>query len=165
MRSLNCLRVVSRSALVLAAATIAAHPAAVLGQADPAVGTWTLNVAKSKYTPGPGPKSQTVSIEPAGGGVKVTVKGVNAQGGPIEIAYTASYDGKDYPITGSPDYDTLALKRIDEWTVEGTRKKTGKLMQSYQRVVSKDGKQMTVTTTGMNAKGEQLYTVGVYDRQ
>jgi len=161
MRSLNEKQLVSCGILVL----IAALPTVVLAQADAAVGTWKLNVEQSKYTPGPPPKSQTVTIEAAGQGVKVTVKGVNAQGAPIEIAYTASYDGKDYPITGSLDYDTLALKRIDRWTVEGTRKKAGKLMQSYQRVVSKDGKQLTVTTMGMNAKGEQLHSISVYDKQ
>jgi hypothetical protein len=165
MKHLNRFRLGSCGILVLAAVMVAGSPASTFGQADPALGTWTLNVEKSKYSPGPPPKSQTVTIEAAGQGVKVTVKGVDAQGGPINIQYTASYDGKDYPITGSLDYDTLALKRLDASSIEGTRKKAGKLMQSYQRVVSKDGKQMTVTTMGMNAKGEQLHNVAVYEKQ
>src|SRR5262245_24107797 len=40
---------------------------------DPYVGTWTLDIAKSTYKPGPAPKSTTVVVEAAGKGLKVSV--------------------------------------------------------------------------------------------
>jgi hypothetical protein len=132
---------------------------------DPAVGTWKLNVAKSKYEPGPAPKSLTVTIEPSGPGVKVTTKGVDAQGNPIETSYTANYDGKDYPVAGQPDWDAIALKRIDASTVEMSRKKAGKVVQTVTRVVSKDGKVYTSTAKGTNAKGETINNVLVFEKQ
>jgi hypothetical protein len=57
---------------------VAAQPAAQ--SADPFVGTWRLNVAKSKYTPGPIPKSVTSTYEPAGKGDKVSVRNEPASG-------------------------------------------------------------------------------------
>jgi hypothetical protein len=136
-------------------------------QSDPSVGTWQLNVAKSKYDPGPAPKSNTLTIEAAGQGVKVNTKGIDAAGNPTGTQYATALDGKDTPVTltGSTDYDTVALKRIDERTVEGTRKKAGKVVQTYSRVVSQDGKTMTITTKGTNAKGEKVNNVVVYEKK
>jgi|SRR5579862_1864110 len=132
---------------------------------DPFTGTWKLNVAKSTYDPGPAPKSATVTIAAAGQGRKVTSKGVDAQGKPTGIAYTANFDGKDYPVTGSPDYDMVSLKRVDANTVATTRKKGGKVVQTMTSVVAKDGKSYTSTATGTNAKGEKIHTVAVYEKQ
>jgi hypothetical protein len=63
-------------------------------------GTWKLNVAKSKFSPGPAPKSLTVKWEAAGQGVRLTSEGVTADGKPMSGGYTANYDGKDYPMVG-----------------------------------------------------------------
>lgn len=133
-------------------------------QTDPSVGTWKLNVEKSKYSPGPAPKSSMVTIEAAGEETKVTVKGVGADGTPTNLSYSYKLDGKDYPVTGSQDYDTVALKR-NGMTVEGVRKKGDKQVQTYSRVVSKDGKTMTVTTKGTNASGQTINNVAVYEKQ
>jgi hypothetical protein len=38
------------------------------GPPDPRIGTWKLNLAKSKYSPGPAPQSLTVKVEPSGQG-------------------------------------------------------------------------------------------------
>jgi len=134
-------------------------------QADSLLGTWVLNVAKSKYTPGPPPKEQTTTFEAAGQGVKVTTKGTDSAGKPTGTTYTADYDGKDYPVTGSPDWDTVSLKRINANTVEYTRKRAGKVVQTATAVVSKDGKTRTITSTGVNAQGQKIHNVGVYDKK
>src|SRR5207247_9488199 len=85
-----------------------------LAQSDPAVGTWKLNLSKSKYTPGPLPKSNTVTITSApNGGFHVMAKGEDAAGKPTSIDYTASADGKDMPVKGAPAYDTTAMKRVE----------------------------------------------------
>jgi hypothetical protein len=134
---------------------------------DAVIGTWTLNVAKSKYDPGPAPKNSTLTFAVAGDGIKVTAKGQDAAGNPTSTEYTAKYDGKDYPVAlvGNPDFDTLSLKRVDAWKAEGTRKKAGKVVQSYTRVVSGDGKTLTLTVDGTDAKGRKVHNVIVYDKQ
>jgi hypothetical protein len=139
----------------------------VLAQTDSAAWTWKLNVAKSKYDPGPAPKGSTVTIAVVGEAVKVSTRGLDADGKPTGTQYTARLDGKDYPVklTGPQDYDTVAFKRIDASTVEGTRKKAGSVVQTYTRVVSADGKTLTITTAGTNAKGQKVNNVAVYDKQ
>jgi hypothetical protein len=97
-----------------------------LAAADPAIGTWKLNVAKSKYSPGPVPKSATVTYEVSGDGVKRTGETVTADGQTTSFSYTAQYDGKEYPVTGNPNADTIVLKRINDYTSESTLKKGGK---------------------------------------
>jgi len=131
---------------------------------DPAIGTWQLNLAKSKYTPGTAPTNQRVIIEAAGQGVRVTATTVRQNGQKIVIAYTAYPDGQDYPVVGSPDYDSVSLKRNGKM-IEGTRKKAGRVVQTYQRVVSDDRKTMTVATTGKDAAGNTLNSVAVFDRR
>src|ERR1700752_1468788 len=132
---------------------------------DPRVGTWKLNVAKSQYSPGPPPQSSTLKIEPSGQGEKVTTEGVNAQGERVATQYTANFDGKDYPLTGSQNANTVSLKRIDARTTERIDKKDGKVVLNYTRVVSQDGKTMTVTTKGTNAQGQTVSIVAVWEKQ
>jgi hypothetical protein len=150
--------------VVLLGSSIARYVA--FAQADPAVGTWHLNISKSTYDPGPPPKSSVVTVESAGQGIKVTAKSIDAAGNAASTQYASSLDGKDAQVTlvGSQDFDTVALKRVDALTVEGARKKNGKVVQTYSRVVSKDGKTMTITTKGTNAKGQNISNVAVYEK-
>jgi hypothetical protein len=133
--------------------------------ADTEVGTWKLNPAKSKYDPGPGPKSSTVKIEAQGDGIKYTSDGVDAEGNSVHVEFSAKYDGKDNPVTGSPTADTIALKRIDANTTEGVTKKAGKVVGTARAVVSKDGKTRTLTGKGKNAQGQDTSFTAVYEKQ
>jgi uncharacterized protein RhaS with RHS repeats len=133
--------------------------------ADPLVGTWELNIEKSRFDPGPAPRSQTRTYESDGKTVRMTSKSVNAQGQETTVEYTASNDGKDSPITGSPIADTVSVKQIDASTSEATLKKNGKIVSVSRRVISSDGKQMTVTTTGVNDKGQPIKSELVFDRR
>ena len=100
----------------------------VQAQNDPLNGTWKLNLTKSKYSGGPPPKSQIIKYEPYGGdGLKITTDGVDAQGNPTHTETSAKFDGKDYPLTGSPNADTISMKRIDANTTERTYKKADKV--------------------------------------
>jgi hypothetical protein len=132
---------------------------------DRAIGSWKLDVAKSKYELSPMPKSLIVTYEKAGQGLKVSTKGVDGQGNPTTTGYTANYDGKDNPAMGGPDYDMVSLMQTDASTVQITRKKGGKVVATLQRVVSADGKVLTITTTGTNAKGQPAKDVGVFEKQ
>src|SRR5258706_5928816 len=129
------------------------------------VGTWKLNVAKSKYSPGPAPKSQTLKFEATPAGTKLTADGVGADGTATHSSYTSKWDGKDVAWEGNPDADTASPKKIDDNSYSNTWKKGGKATVAANVVVSKDGKTLTVTQTGKNAKGEAVNTTGVYEKQ
>ena len=143
----------------------AARPEIASAQGDPHIGTWVLNVAKSKYTPGPPPKEQTSVYAAAGEGIKVSTKGTGADGKPTMADFSVMFDGKDHPATGNPDWDAVTAKRVDSHTIEFTRKKGGKVVQTATSAVSKDGKTRTVTTSGVNAQGQKINTVAVYDKK
>jgi hypothetical protein len=151
-------------AAALAMSLGALWPQPVAAQDDRFVGTWVLNVARSKYSPGPLPKNQTVVYEAAGNGIKVTSKS-DVGGKPVTTTYTATYDGKDAAVTGNPDYDTTSVKRIDGNNLELTRKRAGKVVQTVTMVLSNDGKTRTVTTTGVNAQGQKVNNVAVFERK
>ena len=138
--------------------------AALLAAQDPRVGTWNLNIEKSKYSPGPGPKSQVLTIEAAGDAEKVTSEMVTATG-KSSTTYTAPFDGKPHPLKGSETADSVTLKRIDSHTTERVDSKAGKPVTTYRRVVSKDGKTMTVTVKGTDAKGQAVNNVAVFEKK
>jgi hypothetical protein len=155
----------SRVMIVLAAGVLAVAVLATAQPKDPFVGTWVLNVAKSKYDPGPAPKGGTTTYEPAGKGYKVTVKAEPASEAPLQWSYTTELDGKDSPMTGNPNADAIAVKRVDAHTLEAVTKKGGKELAKQKRVVSADGKTMTITTAGMNAQGQKVNNAAVYDKK
>ena len=150
---------------VVCVGLFAALTGAGFAATDPQVGTWKLNVAKSKFVPGPVPTTATTMIEAVGAGTKVVVDQTLADGKPSHWEFTTNYDGKDSPVTGSPDVDMVARTLVDPTTVETITKKNGKEISTQRSVVSKDGLTRTVTTKGLNAKGEQMNNVAVYDKQ
>lgn len=138
----------------------------VVYAADMSIGTWKLNVAKSKFDPSNlAPKSQTVKNEAAGDGVKQVADIVDSSGKAVHTEYTAQYDGKDYAVKGDPNRDMVALKKIDDYNFEFTNWKGGKAMTSGKVVYSKDGKTRTITTAGTNAQGQKVSNTTVFDKQ
>ena len=129
------------------------------------VGTWNLNLAKSKYTEGQAPKSATLVYEAAGAGIKVTVDQVPADGPAIHYAYSADYDGKDVPVVGNPNADMAARTRVNATTTKLVNKMGGQTLSTVTLVDSADGKMLTITTTGKDAKGQNTDSVAVYDKQ
>ena len=133
--------------------------------ADVFSGNWKVNLAKSKYDPGPAPKGPNFSkIEAMKGGLKFTNDGVNAEGKPTHNEWSGKFDGKDNPVKGDPNRDTAALKKIDGHTIEIVSKKDGKVTTTNRTVFSKDGKTRTGTSKGTNAKGEKVNNVTVYEK-
>ncbi len=152
---------------LVAGILVAAGSSPVSAQAnDPQYGTWKLNLAKSKYSPGPAPKEGAVTIEAAGPGRKVSVTGVAGDGTAVKWGYSGNFDGKEIPITGNhPDADVVILKRISANAVRTTNKKAGKRTLVNGVSVSPDGKTLTVATTGVNAKGQTVKNTQVFDKQ
>lgn len=133
--------------------------------ADVFSGNWKVNLAKSKYDPGPAPKGPNISkIEAIPGGLKFTNTGVNAEGKPTGSDWSGKFDGKDNPVKGDPTRDTAALKKINDHTIEIVNKKDGKVTTTNRTVFSKDGKTRSATTTGTNAKGEKVNNTVVYEK-
>jgi hypothetical protein len=133
-------------------------------RADALEGTWTLNQSRSKFNPGPAPKSLTVIYEPVAQGLHVIAVTVATDGTTARSEYTADYDGKDYPITGVPLVEAVQLKRIDDRTSERIDKRGGKQVQSYVRQVYADGKTLIVTQKGTDAFGAPVDNVMVFDK-
>lgn len=154
-------------AITLAIALAFVAPALdVWGQAaDPIVGTWELNLAKSRYSPGPAPRMETRTFEAVGDAVKYTAKGIDAAGNPTLRQYTAKYDGKDYPASGNPDSDAIGWRRIDPFTTEHVQKKDGRIVITSTRVVAKDGRTFMFMSRGTNAAGQTVSNILVFDRR
>ena len=133
--------------------------------ADPVLGTWRLNAAKSQYHPGPLPRGQTRIYEKDGPGVKATVITVNPDGKSVTVHYPTNYDGKVYPVLGSPDTDGIVMRRIDDYTAESTLMHAGILMGTARRVIAPDGKTMTITFKGTVPGGDQVNNTGFYEKQ
>src|SRR5262249_37442704 len=107
--------------------------------ADSNIGTWKLNLAKSKYDPGPAPKSQTLKIVAWGAdGVTYTSDGADQDGKPTHWEFQAKYDEKFVPFKGNPDADMISYKRIDANTIESTTQLKGKVTGHTRAVVSAD---------------------------
>jgi hypothetical protein len=142
--------------------------AAIALAADSTLGTWKMNAEKSKQASGvPAIASLTVIREAADGGVKTTAKGVRADGSKIDIVYTAKYDGKDVPVTGTGTiWDTTSLKQVDDNTLTEKRtKKGGTYDINVRHVVSNGGKVMTSASNGPGPDGKPLKSTIVFDRE
>jgi hypothetical protein len=137
---------------------------AVCFAANPQMGSWKLNEAKSKFVPG-SPKNTMVVYEAAGDGVKVTVNGVDAKGKPTHNEWTGKFDGKNHPVTGDPTSEARSYKKIDDRTLELTVWYHGRILTTGRIVVSADGKSRTVTTNGIDAAGKRFKNTAVYDKQ
>ena len=131
---------------------------------SPQMGTWKLNEAKSKFSPG-APKNTTVVYEAAGDSVKVTVDGVDGEGKPSHNEWTGKFDGKFYAVTGDPTSDMRSYRKINNNTLSLTAKKGDKVTLTGRIVVSATGKIRTVTTTGTDSKGKKVTNKAVYDKQ
>ena len=157
-----------RSLVVLALVVCTAMSGPLWAQDNPFVGTWKLNTAKSKFQPGPGPKSLKRTIAAQGGGASYTFAGVGADGASIAYSFSTNYDGKDSAITGAGapgGADTIALKRVSSRKVEGALKKGGKELGKVVAEVSSDGKVSTVKSKGKTGEGKDFTSESVYDMQ
>ena len=133
---------------------------------DPNLGSWRVDLAKSKYNPANlAPKSIAVKSNAAGNSLNVVVDVVDSAGRPLHYEYTVAYDGRDVPVKGDPGRDTTAMKKIDDVTFEQTNKKDGKVTTVSRFVYARDGKSRTQTTTGVNPQGEKINNTVVWLKQ
>jgi hypothetical protein len=115
--------------------------------------------------PGPAPKEVTSTYTQDGDWFVIKAAGIDAAGQPINRPNRYKVDGKEYPYDGPQGKGTISFKRIDDHTLESVQKFDGGHTVTTRSVVSKDGKTRTMTSSGMNAKGEKVNTTTVWDRQ
>lgn len=136
----------------------------LMGAGDPFSGVWKLNVSKSILPP-PVPKSQTVYIEVDAGGIRVREEIVSDKGERTTVTVNAKFDGKDYPITGSPLADTVSYQRVNITTIKGTAKKGGKVVANETAIVSRDGQTLTGTYSGTDPTGKPVTGIAAFEKQ
>jgi hypothetical protein len=131
--------------------------------ANPHMGTWKLNEAKSKHAAGMG-KNLTVVYAEKKDKITVTVNGVDKDAKPTHSVWVGKFDGKAYPVKGNLPYDSVAYKMVNDRTNDITTMKNGKTVWSGRIEVSKDGKSRTVTINGTGADGKKFKGKAVYDK-
>lgn len=145
-----------------------ALPAALLAADNPAVGTWKLNLEKSKFPDGMAPKALTRTIAADGDNFKYTFEGQAADGSGINYSFSVKYDGKDAEITGTGaplGVDHIAITRVNSHQFSAQLKKGGKVAATSTAVVAHDGKTSTVSTKGTGADGKPFKSSSIYDKQ
>jgi len=151
-------RITRLFALAVAAAT-------ALWAVDPTLGIWQLNAQKSRFLPGPGFRSETRTYEEQREGVKVTIRTVDGNGRHVTSVYLTTPDGQQHTVSGSGGpADSVGLKQINEYVAESTLMHAGKEIAKTTRVVSEDGKTMTITYKGLDPEGNQVNYTLIFDR-
>ena len=145
--------------------TIGSAIMAAGSDADPVLGTWKLNLAKSTFGGGRALNSQIRTYSQSARGITLKMKTVSADGKETTTQTTFQLNGNDYPSMGNPDFDSLSGMQIDTSTAEFTLKRAGKPIGKMHRAVSKDGQTLTINILMTNAKGVQISELAVFDKQ
>ena len=132
----------------------------VLAAESPFTGTWKYNASKSHSIP-PGIKSSTAQVDADQGNLKLHQDFVDDKDQSATVTFEAKFDGKEYPVHGDPDTDTVSVHRVNEHQLDLTFTKAGKVIGKNSVVVSKDGKttscHLTVYGEGKPKKGTDVY--------
>lgn len=148
-----------KTTLAVCAITFAAFAA------SHAAGTWKLNTAKSKYTGMPMPKEMTLTYTPEGEGWRSEGKGTSGDGQPVSSSFTYMKDNEEAKMMGSPLGDTIMIKNGNSDSSSATFKRDGKVVGNAKRMISSDGKTMTITANTMLADGKKVSYTAVYEKQ
>ena len=146
-------------------ATLSLHAAQTVPGAprELLIGVWVLDVAKSTYAPGPGPVSETRTYARGPNGVEGAIQRRFRDGRSERIEYIAEYD-REYPVMGTEAYDHMLLRRVDEYTAEAVLSHAGRIYGTARRVVSRDGKTMTITFRRDAGTGPSVANVSLYEK-
>lgn len=151
---------------VLGSAFALLAPLVLAAQAtDTSVGIWKLNVAKSAFGSQSPPKAQTRTYTATPNGTHVVIEEQGADGKTTKTDLTITYDGKPHPASGNPDFDTVAATRVDAYETKADLIRNGKVIGSLRRLVSQDGKTLTINMRTERADGRTETALLVYDRQ
>ncbi len=157
-------RVLAHGFLAATAGWILCVP--LTAQVDTAwLGEWRLNLARSRYDPGPAPYVRaSYRIQPHRDGIHVVYEMVRPRGGVTHLEWTGRFDGQDYPVQGVEEAVTYAYRRVDDRTYDVVTKVDGRQAATSRAVLAADGNSITTTTAGRDARGAEVTTVTVYER-
>lgn len=136
----------------------------VKAEQDLLLGVWQLDVAKSRYIPGPPPRNETRTYVRDKEGMKGTIHRRRDNGMEEVIEYRADFD-HEYPVMGTPAYDTIQLKRIDAYTAEAVLSHAGRVFGTARRVISPDGRTLTIMFRQEDRGGNLQNNVAIYRKQ
>jgi hypothetical protein len=129
-------------------------------------GTWHLNLARSTYDPGPPPYARaSYTIQPHDGGLLVAYDQVRPRGGVTHLEWEGRFDGKDYPVQGVEEFVTYAYRKVDARTYDVVTKLDGRVAATSRAMLSADGATITTTTKGRDARGLDVTTITVYEKE
>ncbi len=153
-----------KTQIAVVAVALSFAAAAACFAANPHIGTWKLNEAKSKLVPGMG-KNTTVTYTEQKDKIKVTVDGMDKDGKPTHSVWVGKFDGKAYPLKGNLPYNSIAYRVVNDRTNDITAMKDGKMVWNGRITVAADGKSRTVTLNGTGADGKKFSGKAVYDKE
>jgi hypothetical protein len=161
-------RLLLQSLLVAAAASFFIQDGLLGAQSgsseqDLLIGTWRLDLAKSRYTPGPPPRNETRTYVRDKEGMQGTIRRLREDGREEVIEYRADFD-HEYPVMGTQAYDTIRLKRIDSRTAEAVLSHAGRVFGTARRVIAEDGRTLTITFR-QEDRGTLENNIAVYRKQ
>ena len=139
--------------------------AALAWCADPFAGVWKVDVAKSLYRTGTPPKSMTVTIAEAGTDEDTTVAVVTADGTEISYQFKTPIKGGAGTVVKGAGFDAVSAKRISATTRETTFLQSAKEVRTVRAAITKDGKTMFTTVTGVDAQGKPVTANLVSEKQ
>jgi hypothetical protein len=163
MRSTHLLAAVLLTAGISATVSLRAAQAPSTTSEDYLIGTWLLDVAKSKYSPGPGPVTETRTYRRGPNGIEGTIQRRFADGRSDRIEYVAEYD-REYPVLGTEEYDHILLKRITARVAEAVLSHAGRVYGTARRVVDESGKTMTITFKREGSSGTTVNNTAFYQK-
>ena len=142
------------------------QPATNEESANPFVGTWVLNVAKSEFNP---PESALISdvvvIEAQENGLEFTFDRVDVQGNATHFGAAPKFDGNPYPTIGEGMTEMVTLKKLGDNGFEEVVLQNGVEVQRVQVVLADDGQSSTVTAKTKDEDGNELTSISYYDKQ
>ena|SRR5688572_16347361 len=148
---------------LIAAAVPDSIAQSVAGDQNPLLGTWRLDLSKSKYSPGPPPRGETRLYARDEQGMRGQIDRVYADGRREVIDYRADAD-HDSPVSGTKAYDAVRFKRVDARTTEAVLSHAGRVWGTARRVLSEDGETLTITFRRIDP-GDMVNNVAVYYKE
>jgi hypothetical protein len=140
-------------------------PAQAAPEPDPFLGSWRLDVEASIYPLGARPKQMTIEMTLVGNKVQYSSETVYPNGSSMRSKYVSGYDGKEVIVRGTAGMLLpVSLRRLDARTVVATYTRSLRVVATSRRVVSADGRVMTITTSSMDQEGKGVVTIGLYNK-
>jgi hypothetical protein len=134
---------------------------------DPFVGTWILNVAKSQFDANHRPRAGTIVLEIDQEGYYLQKsEGISEKGEKVaERPQRYTPDGQDHPIPDLPGLRYRATRADSNTLTVEARREDGSIVGGATKIVSADGKSMTIDNFGYDTQLRQFKMRTAWDRQ